>query len=243
MITHIGKSGFLRRKTPTRAAIFDPSLPEGLREQLWHEPASLIDEGEMMRRTSLRRTVRLDWHSKQYVLKQYKPTWWHFVRQLPLRSWASATFKSTVKLIDAGVPTPRPVACVENRWGSLRRDSFLMYEYVEGMALRSYLTEKAEHPRPLTAGLTRQIRDLWQRLADLRASLDDSHTGNFIVCPAGRLWVIDLDKARFHRTMFMASRQQERNWEQFIRSASKCGASIVMQMRVKRPAKRKLLAA
>jgi lipopolysaccharide kinase (Kdo/WaaP) family protein len=237
MHSQVGKSGLVRRETLTRAAIFDRSLPADLIERLWREPASLIQSGDMMRRTGLRRTVRLDWNSKPYVLKQYRPTWWHFVRQLPLRSWASATFKSTIRLLNAGFPTPRPVACVENRWGSLRRDSFLMYEYVEGVTLRSYLKDKAEHPRPLTENLSRQIRDLWQRLADLRASLDDSHTGNFIVCPAGRLWVIDLDNTRFHRTMFMAARQQARNWEQFLRSAAKCGTPNVMRLRIRKRSK------
>jgi hypothetical protein len=233
MIGQLAKSGFLRRDSLTRAAIFDRTLPDDLIEQLWREPAALIRDGEMMRRTSLRRTVRLDWNSKTYVLKQYKPTWWHFVRQLPLRSWASATFGATMKLIRAGIPTPQPVACVENRWGTLRRDSFLMYEYVQGVTLRSYLTEKADHPRPFTPSLSRQIRELWERLAELRASLDDSHTGNFIVSPAGRLWVIDLDNTRFHRTAFMASRQQERNWEQFVRSAAKCGTTNISHMRIK----------
>jgi predicted Ser/Thr protein kinase len=104
-----------------------------------------------------------------------------------------------------------------------------MYEYVEGTTLRSYLKRKAKHPRPLTENLACQIRELWQRLVDLQASLDDTHTGNFIVCPAGRLWVIDLDKARFHSTSFMASRQQERGWKQFIRSAAKCGTPDVVQ--------------
>jgi lipopolysaccharide kinase (Kdo/WaaP) family protein len=236
VISHIGKSGFIRRQTLTRAAIFDPALPPDLLEQLWREPAALVARGEMMRRTGLRRTALINWASKQYVLKQYKPTYWHFVRQLPLRSWSAATFKSTIKLVNAGISTPRPVACVENRWASLRRDSFLMYEYVEGVTLRSYLKGKARHQRPLTENLSRQIRDLWQRLGDLRASLDDTHTGNFIVCPAGRLWVIDLDNARFHHTGFMASRQQERGWEQLLRSAAKCGTPEALQQRQKKAA-------
>jgi predicted unusual protein kinase regulating ubiquinone biosynthesis (AarF/ABC1/UbiB family) len=104
-----------------------------------------------------------------------------------------------------------------------------MYEYVEGITLRHYLERKAKHPRPLTESLSQQIHTLWQQLKDLRASLDDAHTGNFVVCPAGRLWVIDLDNTRFHRTNFMASRQQERGREQFIRSAAKCGAPNVLQ--------------
>jgi hypothetical protein len=71
-------------------------------------------------------------------------------------------------------------------------------------------------------------------LGELRASLDDTHTGNFIISPAGHLWVIDLDKARFHRSAYMAARQQERGWAQFIRSAAKCGTAEVVHLRVKR---------
>src|ERR1700741_3520447 len=101
MFTNTSKSGQLRRQTLTRAAIFDPAIPQALLEQLWQEPEALIKTGLVMRRTSLRRTVRISWDSKQYVLKQYRPTWWHFLRQLPKRSWASVAFKSTLKLIDA----------------------------------------------------------------------------------------------------------------------------------------------
>jgi hypothetical protein len=218
-----------------RAAIFDPSLPEDLIERLWRQPTAVAAMGETLRRTGLRRTVRFEWHSKSYVLKHFRPTWWHLVKQLPVSSWAASTFKSTIKLINAGVATPRPVACVENRWGRLRRDSFLVYEYVEGVTLRSYLKGKAAHPRPLTENLSKQLREFWQRLEELRASLADSHTGNFIVCPAGRLWVIDLDRARFHRTDFMAARLQDRGWQKFVRSAAKCGMTYAPLMPIRRP--------
>jgi Lipopolysaccharide kinase (Kdo/WaaP) family len=229
-------SRYSRRQSLGRVAIIDRSLPNDLIERLWRDPASLIAGGEMMRRTGLRRTVRLDWNSKSYVLKQYRPTWWHFVRQLPLRSWASATFRTTIKLIDAGFPTPRPVACVENRWGIFRRDSFLMYEYVEGVTLRSYLAASGRNLRPLTDDLSRQIRKIWQRLVELRVSLDDTHMGNIIIEPAGRLWVIDLDKTRFHRTNFMAARQQERGWQKFKRCAAKDGVPDVSHIRAQRAA-------
>lgn len=218
---------YSRRRSLERVAIVDRGLPNDLIERLWRDPESLIASGQMMRRTGLRRTVRIDWNSTSYVLKQYRPTWWHFIRQLPLRSWASATFKSTIKLIDAGFPTPRPVACVENRWGVLRRDSFLMYEYVEGVTLRSYLAASGKNPRPLTDDLSSQIRKIWQRLIDLRVSLDDTHMGNLIIEPAGRLWVIDLDKTRFHRTSFMAARQHDRGWQKFKRCAANDGVPDV----------------
>jgi hypothetical protein len=185
----------------------------------------------MMRRTGQRRTVRLSWASKQYVLKHYRPTYWHYLRQLPRRSWAASTFAVTHRLIGAGIATPRPVACIENRWGALRRDSFLMYEYVDGETLRSHLKDTARKRRPLTEHLSRQLRQIWQRLEDLRVSLADSHTGNFIVSPAGNIWLIDLDNTRFHRWSLVAARHHERGWNQFVRSAGKCGPISVAHIR------------
>ncbi|MEX2309590.1 MAG: lipopolysaccharide kinase InaA family protein [Pirellulales bacterium] len=215
-------STVIRRRSLTRVAYFDGALPDDLAKLLWHRPETLADLGETLQRTGLRLTVRLTWASKQYVLKHYRPSWWHAVRQLvqPSRAWS--TWTATHKLADAGIVTPRPVACIENRWGGLRRDSFLMYPYVDGRTLRSYFSGEAKESRPLADNLWRQLGELWQQLAQLRASLADTNTGNFIVCPAGRVWVIDLDKARFHRLAYTADRHQKRGWKQLLRSAAKC---------------------
>jgi hypothetical protein len=205
-----------------RVAYFDEALPNDLAILLWQRPETLVDSGETLQRTGLRWTVRVAWGAQQYVVKHYQPTWWHAARQLvrPSRAWS--TWAATHKLADAGVVTPRPVACVENRWGSLRRDSFLVYPYVDGRTLRSYFSCEAKESRALANNLWRQLSDLWLQLSQLRASLADTNTGNFIVCPAGRIWVIDLDKACFHRSARIANRHQQRGWKQLLRSAAKC---------------------
>lgn len=210
------------RRSLARVAHFGAGLPDDLIERLWTDPESLLQVGDTMRRTGLRRTVRVTWASQQYVLKHYRPTWWHKTRQLVQHSRAWSTWSATHKLADAGIATPRPVACVENRWGPMRRDSFLMYPYIEGRTLRSYFSCEAKKSRPLADSLWRQLGELWQRLEQLHASLADTNTGNFIVCPAGRIWVIDLDKACFHRRANAAARHQQRGWAQLLRSAAKC---------------------
>jgi hypothetical protein len=212
----------VRRRSMTRVAYLDSDLPEDLASILWHRPETLVERGETLQRTGLRWTVRLNWSSREYVLKHYRPSWWHAVRQLvrPSRAWS--TWHATHKLADAGVVTPRPVACIENRWGALRRDSFLMYPFVDGRTLRSYFSREAKESRSLADNLWGQLGELWQQLARLQASLADTNTGNFIVCPAGRVWVIDLDKARFHRLAHTADRHQQRGWKQLLRSAAKC---------------------
>jgi hypothetical protein len=99
-----------------------------------------------------------------------------------------------------------------------------MYPYVEGRTLRSYFSNEAQQSRSLADDLWRQLASIWQQLENLQASLDDANTGNFIVCPAGRIWVIDLDRGCFHRLTSSAKREQQRGWKKLQGSVAKCYA-------------------
>jgi hypothetical protein len=95
-----------------------------------------------------------------------------------------------------------------------------MYRYQEGQTLRALLAgATGGSSSSQVEDVWQQLRQMWQRLSELRASLADTNVGNFIICPAGRLWVIDLDKARFYRSAQAAARQRERGWRQLLRSA------------------------
>jgi hypothetical protein len=211
------------RRSFFRVAYCDPTLPGKLQESLWRNPHSLVTAGEQLRFRGARRTVRFEWQSQPYVLKHYaEPTRRHAAKQLVQSSRAWRTWAFTHRLADSGIATPRPVACIENRVGPLRRDSYLMYPYVEGRTLRSYFAVEAKQSPALHEQLWQQVNDVWQRLVELRASLEDTNLNNFIVCPAGRLWLIDLDKSRFYRSATVAARHQNRAWERLLRSASTC---------------------
>jgi hypothetical protein len=189
-------------------------------EQLWSNPASLLVAGEDLRKKASRHTVRLTWESQSFVLKHYaEPTRRHALKQLVQPSRARRTWDFTHRLLSLGVSTPRPVACVENRWGALRRDSFLMYPFVEGETLRHRFWEAKQSPA-LYDTLWKQVNDLWQRLIRLGVSLNDTHLGNFIVCPDGELWLIDLDKSRFYSRPAAAAAHQQRAWNQLLRSVA-----------------------
>jgi hypothetical protein len=210
------------RRSFGRVAIHSAQLADDLAQILWEQPHSLVEMGEPLRIKGVRRTVRLSWGTQHYVLKHYvESSRRHALKRAVQPSRARLTWTVMHKLADAGIATPRPVACIENRFGPLRRDSFLMYPYQEGRTLRSCFAGAARQSHPPAERLWRQLRDLWQRLAQLRASLADTNLGNFIVCPAGRLWVIDLDKARFHRLAYTAAQHQRRGWKQLLRSAGR----------------------
>jgi hypothetical protein len=211
----------IERRSFRRVAHINDALPDSLVAALWTNPKSLVERGDTLQAKGARKTVRLDWESHSYVLKHYvEPTRRHALKQLVLPSRAWKTWEFTHRLANAGVATPRPAACVENRIGLLRRDSFLLYPYIEGRTLRSCIAEDAKRSPTIRDRLWQQIHELWQQLLELRVSLGDTNLGNFIVSPAGQIWLIDLDKSRFHRAADVAAPYQERAWKQLLRSAA-----------------------
>jgi hypothetical protein len=222
-IRQVGQYEIACRRSFKRVARYSTNLRDDLVSALWTNPELLVKLGEPLQMKGARQTVRLVWNSQPYVLKHYvEPTRRHALKQMVQISRARATWIFSRRLADAGVATPRPVACIESRWGPLRRDSFLMYPFVEGRTLRSYFAGEAKQSALLRDRLWQQLYGLWQRLVELRVSLGDTNLGNFIVSPAEQLWLIDLDKSRFHRVAFAAAAHQRRAWKQLLRSAAKC---------------------
>jgi hypothetical protein len=208
----------LVRRSPARRVMYAEWLPSDLVEALWQEPTALLTRSEVLQQRGVRQTVRLDWGPRSFVLKRYvEPSWRHAAKQLVMPSRASITWRISHHLADGGILTPRPVACIENRWGALGLDSYLMYPYVKGETVSNYLLRQHD-PEEQAARLVGQCEELWQRLAVLGASLGDANTGNFIVTSTNDLWVIDLDKARRFRSGFLAERQRRRTWRQLMLS-------------------------
>lgn len=208
------------RRSSSRVAYFDSALPDDLADVLWLKPEDLLTHGEPLRWV-VRRTVMIEWESHKYVIKHYvEQSRRHAFKHLFQPCRAQLTWAFMRRLADAGIATPRPVACIENRWGPLRRDSYLMYPYIEGVTLNSYFADNAVNKRSSVHDVWQQLHLLWRQLAQLRASLEDANFGNFIVSPVGRLWLIDLDKSRFHRLAFIAHRNQQRCWRELISCAS-----------------------
>ena len=109
------------RQTVRRVAYFDATLPGDLANTFWRNPDSLSVRGAPLRAVGTRRTVKFAHGSQEFVLKHYlEPTWRHSLKQLvqPSRAWR--TWRIAHHLADAGIETPRPVGCLEFRWGPLR---------------------------------------------------------------------------------------------------------------------------
>ena len=121
---------------------------------------------------------------KRYNLKNFSHAFSRLWR--PSRAWHS--WRAGHMLDFLGIPTPKPLAVVEERIGPLRRRAFLVTEYCPGPNLLRHLSPD-QIPGPVDA---EKILGVLHTLYRLRITHGDLKATNLLWCN-GRMVLIDLD--------------------------------------------------
>ena len=200
---------------------FDRSLPGEIVDQLWQDPDGVIESGEILKAGSRCTVVRVDGKSSAWVLTRYNLRGWlHTARHALLRTRARRCWLSGLRLIRAGVSTPRPVAYREDRWGLLRGRSYLLTNFIAGTKLYSRL--KCAAPTPLMVNdIMRQMAEFWHQFHELGVSHGDMKLANVLIDTDSRLWVIDLDSMRQHRRKGSCHRAHSKDIARFTQNLHK----------------------
>lgn len=130
------------------------------------------------------------WVVKRYNLKNRM----HGLRRQFGRTRAKNAWLAGYFLRLVGVPTPRPVAYIEERSGPFVGRCWLLNERLEGEGL-----ERQDPGRELPEGVLRGIGELFFLMRRFRLSHGDLKASNLMV-GGGVLNVIDLDAMRCHRS-------------------------------------------
>ncbi len=197
-----------------------PHPPGELVELLWNAPDELVEMGKpLVRKRCVRATVLVRIGNRDYVVKRWvERSWRHALKQLVLPSRAARCWRDTLSLLKHGVSTPSPVAYREDRFGPFRGTSYYVYSYVPGRTLRD-AHDASPSSGKLESDLASQAVRMWRQMGGARVSLSDPSLLNFIVDPTGRLWAIDLDKLRHHRSAYAATRGYLHSFDRFLENA------------------------
>ncbi len=129
----------------------------------------------------------------------------------PSRAWHS--WRAAHRLQFFGIPTPAPLALVEERLGPLRRRAWLVSEYCPGANLLSHLVADREPP----AAEGQAISQLFAAMHRARITHGDLKAMN-LLWHAGQVWLIDLDDLVQHGSAAAHSRAWSRDRARLLRN-------------------------
>ncbi|HEY0675842.1 MAG TPA: lipopolysaccharide kinase InaA family protein [Immundisolibacter sp.] len=154
-------------------------------------------QADWLKRGNSASVVRLELDGQALVVKRYNfKGFGHWLRRFwrPSRAWHSWRNAHRLRLWD--LPTPRPVALLEERFGWLRGRAFYLSEYAPGEPLAKVLALARPHDRTL---LLTKLCALLNTMARLRLSHGDLKATNLLVDQENNLMLLDLDALRRYR--------------------------------------------
>ena len=194
------------------AAVVRPEASR-LAELLAH-PDRAIDAGEILKDGGTCTVARGVVDGRALLIKRYNlKSLRHALSRAwrPSRAWHS--WREAHRLQFLGIPTPAPLALLEERYGPLRRRAWLVSEFCPGPDLLRHLCADREPPDVEA----RAILALFESLHRQRISHGDLKATN-LLWHAGRVLLIDLDAVVQHRSNGAHARAWRRDRARLLRN-------------------------
>ena len=180
---------------------------------------SLIDSGEDIKTSSVSDVYRTQWGGRDVVVKRYNHMGLtHSLRHSIKGSRARRSWRNGQRLLELGIPTPRPLAHIDEYRGLLLWRSYLVTAFVDGRRL-SELLEDEDVPPGAKRRMVTQVLKLIHRLSVHGINHGDMKHTN-ILCLAGKAVLTDLDSVETHEWEWLHRRRQAVDLARFLRDIS-----------------------
>ena len=208
-------SAFVCRRTRNRFTVCDRDFATPAMAAFLADPDPVMARGRMLKNGNTATVVRVTVDGRDLVVKRYNiKNRRHALNRAFRAGRARISWKNAHRLRILGIPTPKPVALVERRWGPLRSVAYFVTEFVEGTNARRIFHRVGADK---TGDLAAEFGRLYRRLARARISHGDAKATNYI--RAGEdLFIVDLDAMREHRSTAAFRRAFRKDLDRFMRN-------------------------
>jgi tRNA A-37 threonylcarbamoyl transferase component Bud32 len=187
-------------QVPTPDAVIDP----------------LIGGGESIKTGEVSDVYRVQWAGRDLVVKRYNHVGlMHSLRHTLKGSRARRGWINGQRLLEMGIPTPCPVAYIDERRGPLLWRSYLITEFTDGRRLDEVLEDETVLDGAKRR-LIHQVLKLIHRLSRHGVNHGDPKHTN-ILCVEGRVVLTDLDSVETHQWEWLHRRRQTGDIARFLR--------------------------
>jgi tRNA A-37 threonylcarbamoyl transferase component Bud32 len=210
-------SAFICRKSWDHFMVYDRDYQEDVFTGLLANPDAAIESSRLLKNGNTATVALVNAGSLRLVVKRYNiKNAWHALKRSPRPSRAWKSWRNAHRLALRGIPTPKPIAFIEKRWGPFRSKAYFITEYVDGVHLYYLIRSGRMKEKPLQ-GLIERFVGLLQLFADASMSHGDFKATNFIV--AGEQIVFtDLDSMREHRFRWLFRRAFRKDCERLMKN-------------------------
>lgn len=157
------------------------------------DPEAFMARGELLKAGNTATVVGAVMNGRPVVIKRYNiKNWRHALSRSirPTRAWHSWKYAHLLELV--GIPSLKPVALLEHRWGPLRGKAYFISERIAAPDLLA-----TGRRRALDAGELAALKSILLQMEKCRLSHGDFKANNLLVTPDD-IAVIDLDAMRRH---------------------------------------------
>lgn len=199
-------------------AIARPYLNARLRQAL-EQPDSLLQEGASARLKSGNTcTVSLsEVAGRKIVVKRYNiKNFWHGLGRALRVTRAAASWSNAHRLMMYDIATAAPVALLEQRYGMIRRQAYLLAEYIDAPDVDAFFADATVDFARKTR-VASSIAQLFYKLYLLRIEHGDFKATNMKIVD-GQPCLIDLDSMREYRCNWRFNRRHVRDLRRFMRN-------------------------
>ncbi|MBW2363620.1 MAG: hypothetical protein JRF25_00825, partial [Deltaproteobacteria bacterium] len=160
--------------------------------KLLNDPDPYMGSGELLKagNTATLALVTVDGRDvviKRYNIKNFLHGFRRFFR--PSRAWVS--WRNAHLLTYMNIPTPKPIAFMERRWGPFRKSAYFITEYAQGLPLNHVFGRQSTHTLDIDA-IVEKVGVIIQSLVDQMIGHGDTKASNFIVSEDD-IKIVDLD--------------------------------------------------
>jgi tRNA A-37 threonylcarbamoyl transferase component Bud32 len=210
-------TSFVCHKSWNRFMVCDRNFYYGEMKKLIANPDSVIDSSRLLKGGNSSTVALAEVNNKLLVIKRYNiKNFIHALKRYPRITRAWSSWRNAHRLELLGIPTPKPIAFLEKRWGPFRSTSYYISEYIDGTDLYSMITSDRSKEIKIEA-LSIKFGEMLKLLVDANMSHGDFKATNFIVA-GEKLYIIDIEGMREHICRWSLRRSLKRDCRRFMKN-------------------------